>query len=78
MILNEVEILMNLSVATNIGTTMYQTIKAKVDFTYLRQIFTKAPIFRHFDPESDIQIITNISNYVMDKVLSQLTLNSLG
>ena len=36
------------------GTIGYLTLDAKWAFTQLRQVFTKAPIFRHFNPECHI------------------------
>ena len=53
--------------------TSYLTLNARQAFTQLRQVFTKAPILRHFDPECYIRIETNASNYAIGGVLSQLT-----
>lgn len=47
-------------------------------FNQLRQAFTKAPIFQHFDLKHHIRIETNISGYAIDEVLSQLISNNLG
>ena len=55
----------------------YLTPATRQTFTQLRQLFTKAPIFRHFDLECYIRIETDISDYAIGKVLSQLTLDNL-
>ena len=44
-------------------------------FNRLRQAFTKAPILRHFNPDCHIRIETNVSDYAIGGVLSQLTPN---
>ncbi len=44
----------------------------------LRQVFIEASILNHFDPEHHISIETNISEYAIDEILSQLTLDDLG
>ena len=46
--------------------------KARLAFTQLRQVFVKAPILHHFDPESYIRIETDASGYAIGGVLSQL------
>ena len=51
---------------------------AKLVFTKLRQVFFKAPILYHFDPEDYIYIETDVSDYAIGGVLSQLTLDDLG
>ena len=55
----------------------FLTSKAKEAFNCLRQAFTKAPIFRHFDPECHIRIETDASGYAIGGVLSQLTSNQV-
>ena len=50
---------------------------AKKAFNQLKQVFTKAPIFQHFDPEYYIQIETDTSSYAIRAVLSQLTFDHL-
>ena len=45
---------------------------ARTAFNHLRLAFTKAPIFRHFDPECHIRIETDASGYGIRGVLSQL------
>ena len=52
--------------------------RTKLAFTELRQAFLKALIFHHFDLERHIRIETNISGYVIDRVINQLTSNDLG
>ena len=36
---------------------------AKLVFTKLRQVFLKAPIFHHIDPEHHVRIETDVSGY---------------
>ena len=60
------------------GATSYLTSGAKRAFTQLRQAFIKALILRHFDSECHIRIQTDVSNYAIGRVLSQLTLDNLG
>ena len=51
----------------------FLTPDARRAFTQLRQAFTKAPIFRHFDPKRHIRIETDASGCVIGGVLSQMT-----
>ena len=51
--------------------------KAKEAFNRLRQAFTKALIFRHFDLQCYIRMETNASGYAIKRVLSQLIPNQL-
>ena len=51
----------------------FPTRNARRAFTQLRQAFTEAPIFRHFDLECYIRIKTNVSGYALGGVLSQMT-----
>ena len=55
----------------------YLTPAAKKAFDQLRQAFTEAPIFQHFDPEQYIRIETDALGHAIGGVLSQLT-NDLG
>ena len=59
-------------------TTSYLTPEARLAFTKLRKILTKALILQHFDLESHIRIETDVSDYAIGGVLSQLTLDNLG
>ena len=52
--------------------------KATLAFTKLRQVFIKAPIFHYFDSKCHIWIKTNVSKYVINRILSQLILNDLS
>ena len=52
--------------------------KARLAFTQLRKMFTKAPIFWQFDLECYIKIKTDMLGYATGKVLSQLTWNNSG
>lgn len=49
------------------------TPEARLAFTQLKEIFIKVPILYHFNPESHIQIETDVLDYAIDKILSQLT-----
>ena len=51
----------------------FLTSKAKLTFLQLRQAFTKILILYHFDREHYIQIETDVSSYVIGRILSQLT-----
>ena len=50
----------------------FLTPEARAAFNRLRLAFTKAPIFRHFDPECHIRIETDASGYAISDVLSKL------
>ena len=51
----------------------FLTPNASRAFTQLRQAFTEAPIFQHFDSELPIRIKTDIFGYAIGGVLSQMT-----
>ena len=51
---------------------------ARKAFTKLRQVFIKAPILHHFDPEFHIQVETDASGYTIGGVISQLTIDNSG
>ena len=53
--------------------TGFFTPEAKLVFTQLRQVFVKASILQHFDPESYIRIETDASGYAIGDVLCQLS-----
>ena len=55
----------------------FLTFDAREAFNHLRQVFTKAPIRRHFNPGCHIRIETNASGYAIRGVLSQLTSNQV-
>ena len=55
----------------------YLDLNAKKAFDQLRQAFTQATIFQHFDPERYIRFETNALGNAISGVLSQLT-NDLG
>ncbi len=48
----------------------FLTLKAKKAFINLQKAFTKAPIFKRFDPEYHIRIETNALGYAISGVLS--------
>ena len=56
----------------------FLTLKAKLAFIKSRQVFVKAPIFYHFNLKHHIQIETDVSSYVINRVFNQLILDDLG
>ena len=48
----------------------FLTPDAKQAFAQLKQTFTEAPIFRHFDPERHIQIKTDVFGYAIGGIFS--------
>lgn len=50
---------------------------ARLAFTKLRQAFSKAPILHYFDLKCHIWIETNISGYVICRLLNQLAMKNL-
>ena len=67
-------------IQTHIGATrepIFLTPGAKKAFNQLRQVFIKAPILWHFDPECHIRIETNTLSYTISGVLSQLTFDQV-
>ena len=54
------------------------TLKARLAFTQLRQVFIKTPIFDHFDPKYHIQIEIDVFKYAIDGILNPLTLDNLS
>ena len=67
-------------VQTHLSTTReptFLTFDAREAFNQLRQMFTKALILRHFDPECYIRIENDASGYTMGEVLNQLTSDHL-
>lgn len=64
------------NIDTNIKDTRFLNFKASIGFTQLKQVFTKATIFQHFDLKYYIRIKTDVSGYLIGGVLSQLILNS--
>ena len=66
-----------LSNSNNTGKPKFLTFGAKKAFNCLKETFTKALIFRHFDLECYIWIKTNTLGYAIEKVLSQLISNQL-
>ena len=70
----------NSGIQMYIGVTKeptFLTTSAKKAFNSLKQMFTKALIFWHFDPECHIRIQTITSSYAIGKVLSQPTSDHL-
>ena len=55
----------------------YLTSGAKKAFNLLWYAFTQVLILQHFDLEWHIPIKTNVSDYAINRVLSQLTLDDL-
>lgn len=56
--------------------TEFLTLGTKLAFFELKQAFIKASILHHFNSEYHIWIETDISGYIIDEVLSQLTLGN--
>ena len=52
------------------GKPTFLTLDTRKAFNQLRQAFTEAPIFRHFDLKFHIRIETNASGYAIGGVLS--------
>ena len=52
--------------------SIFLTSEAKLAFSQLGQIFTKALILYHFDPERYIRIETDVSGYAISSILSQI------
>ena len=50
----------------------FLTLEARSAFNHLRLAFIGAPILQDFDPECHIRIKTDVSDYIIDGVLSQL------
>ena len=59
------------------GKPIFLTSNAREAFNQLRQVFTKALILQHFDPECHIRTETDTSSYAIGEVLSQLTSDHL-
>ena len=56
-----------------LGSSDFFTFGAKLAFTELRQVFIKASILYHFYPKRHIWIETDVSGYIIGRVLSQLS-----
>ena len=54
----------------------FLTSNAKKTFNHLQLVFIKVPILQHFDLKSYIRIETDISSYTINRILSQLKLDS--
>lgn len=52
-------------------------LEAKEVFIYLQKTFTKTPILKHFNLECHIYIKINTLEYIISKILGQITLNQL-
>ena len=52
--------------------------RTSLTFTKLRQVFVKALILHYFDLKCHIQVQTDVSNYAISEIFSQLTANNLG
>ena len=55
------------------GEPTFLTPGAREAFNILRQVFTEAPILRHFDPECHIWIETDASGFSIGEIPSQLS-----
>ena len=63
--------------SNKLGEPKFLIFGVKEAFNHLRQAFTKAPIFWHFNPKYHIWIKTDVSGYTIRKILSQLISNQL-
>ena len=61
-----------------VGSSDFLTPRARLAFNKLRQVFVKAWILQHFNPERYIRFETNVLEYTIDRVLSQLISDNLG
>ena len=61
---------------SNKNVSNYLTPDAIKAFDQLRQVFTKTPIFQHFDLKWYIRVETDASRYAIRGLLSQLTNDS--
>ena len=59
-----------------IGSSNFLTSGAKLVFIKLKQVFFKALILHHFDPERYIRIEKDILGYAISGIFSQFTLKS--
>ena len=75
---DEARILLIFSASKDLTGAGYLTFGAKKSFNFLRHAFIQASILQHFDLERYIQIETNVSGYVIGRILSQLILDDLG
>lgn len=53
----------------------FLTFGVKKTFIHLQKAFTKALIFNHFDTDCHICIKTDVSGYVIGRILNQMTLD---
>ena len=68
----------NLSKSKKIVGSDGLTPRARLAFTKLRQVFVKALILHHFDPDCHIRIEMDALSYAISGVLNQLTFDDLG
>lgn len=76
--IDEVNIVGKANIRSSESGTRFFIPRARLSFAKLRQTFIKALILYHFDAKCHIWIEINISGYIINRVLSQSTLNSLG
>lgn len=69
--------LVNLSNNIRVTRPDFLIFDTKKAFYHLSQMFIEAPILQYFDLEYYIQIKTNVLDYIIGDVLSQLTSNNL-
>lgn len=53
----------------------FLTFKPNTALTFSKQVYTKTPIFLHFNPKYYIKIKTNILYYTINKILNQIILD---
>lgn len=61
------------SIANQASRADFLIPKAKVMFTYLRQVFTKVLILNYFNPKCHIQNEIDASGYAIDRIFSYIT-----
>ena len=59
-----------------VGSSDFFTLRAKLKFIKLRQVFLQALIFYHFELEDHIRIEIDVSGYAIGRLFSQLALNN--
>lgn len=65
-------------IKTKSSQTDFFTFKTREAFIYLQKTFTKVSILSYFNPEYQIQIKTNILEYAIGGVFSQINLSQFS
>ena len=75
---DEIRILLISSVYKKSTEASYPTFDIRKLFNYKQHAFTQAPIFQYLNPKCHIRIKTDILDYAIDGLLSQLFLDDLS